>query len=320
MFFLCAEKTADHKRFYQKFKRKEECSLPGRYDAERPDRGRISLSVPHKRSHTEENQAKKSHTKENHAGEIHIRGSLTVEAACVLPVFIYMILVFLYFFQVVHMAGSVAGGLQEAGKKMAIYAYAKEAAVKGEASEVSRVVSLSYAKARIYQKTGRDAPAVYLLKSSIGQENGIIDLVAEYRFRWRLPFFFSPDLPIGQRARVRAWTGRSKQTGTGKDGCGGEKVYVTVNGKVYHKDRECTHIRLSVHQVPKESIQNLRNADGGKYYPCRDCKGADGASVYITDTGNRYHSSVTCSGIKRGVIAVDSSRLEGWRPCSRCGG
>lgn len=285
MFFLCTDYC----------KRKEKSSLPGwrKKDCRKECRERMSLSASYK-------------------------GSLTVEAACVLPVFLYAALAFLNFFQIVSTAGRVAEGLQDAGKQIAVYAYAKEEAVGDEKTQAAGIVSLLYAKNRIHQAVGQEAPAISLMRSSVLEGDEMIDLVAEYRFRWKIPFPALSDIPVLQRARIRAWTGRS---GTG-DGSGKEKndttVYVTVNGSVYHKSRECTHIRLSVHSASKNQISGLRNVDGGKYYPCETC-GGNGSKVYITETGNRYHSSVTCSGLKRGVIAVPLSQVEEWKPCSRCG-
>lgn len=284
MFFLCSNK----------YKRKEISSLPRQDCFRKEGRERISLSVS-------------------------CKGSLTVETACVLPIFLCGILAFLYFFQAVTMAGKVAEALQDAGKQIAVYAYVKEQALGEEKTSASKIVSLVYAESRINRALGADAPAVSLMHSSILKRDEMIDLVAEYKFRWKMPFFSLSDFPILQRARVRAWTGSIRAGGGEKeDGETEERVYVTANGKVYHRSRDCTHIRLSVRQEDKDRVSGLRNADGGKYHPCEKCGGSS-SQVYITDTGDRYHSSAACSGLKREVIEVPLSQVEGWKACSRCG-
>lgn len=278
------------------FERKEKGSLPGCWIScdSRRRRERTSLSA-------------------------FLKGSLTLEAACVLPVFLYAVVVFLYFFQMIDIAGCVAEGMQDAGKQMAVYACMKEEGDGAEGVQAADIVSLLYAKNRIRQAADRQIPQLSLMRSSLLEGDEVIDLIAEYRFRWRIPLFFLSDVPVVQRARIRAWTGSRREEAGKEETDDGTYVYVTVNGSVYHRDRACSHIRLSVRTARKSLIPKLRNADGGRYYPCESCGGGNGGVVYITDTGDRYHGSAACSRLKRGVIKVPLSQVENWQPCARCG-
>ena len=100
-----------------------------------------------------------------------------------------------------------------------------------------------------------------------------------------------------------------------------EMVYKTPGGEVYHKSRDCTYLKLSVHMVSAAELPNCRNESGGKYGPCEYCvrKESPGRMVYIADYGISYHNSRNCQGLKRTVMAVPLSHTEGLRCCSRCG-
>ena len=71
--------------------------------------------------------------------------------------------------------------------------------------------------------------------------------------------------------------------------------------------------------VQGKEISGLRNESGGRYYACEHCGGKGGGPAYITDYGDRYHSSLSCSGLKRTVYAVPLSEVIGKGACSKCG-
>ena len=122
-----------------------------------------------------------------------------------------------------------------------------------------------------------------------------------------------------QKFSVRTWIGRDPNHTLGWKGEEKEKemVYVTLHGEVYHRDLKCSHIHLSIRLVSDIQRETLRNENGEKYYACEYCGGGSGM-VYITESGNRYHSSLMCSGLKRSILKVPITQLEGMRPCSRC--
>lgn len=135
-----------------------------------------------------------------------------------------------------------------------------------------------------------------------------------------------PDVRIFNTVKVHAWTGKEYANEEGQAGSEEKEkepmVYVTDNGSVYHKDIGCSYLDLSISHVSKNAAEGLRNHYGEKYSPCETCgKGQDqGGMVYITETGNRYHTLESCSGLKRTVRMEKQSHVSGkMHACSRCG-
>lgn len=280
-------------------KRKEKSSLPAQFFSKIFYTKRISLCAPWK-------------------------GSLTLEAACVLPLFLFAMISILYFVQAIETSVRLSDAFCETSKELGVYAYMKEHAA-GEKSRISDIItgglSSVYAKAQIQKKSdlGKDGGTLSLRSSSFLKSGEMIDLVGSYKVKESVRLLPVPRLKLILRARVRAWTGRDGANGCGSGENGeGALVLITVNGEVYHKNPDCSHIKLSIREVKEDDINLLRNQSGGKYYPCETCNGGHG-SVYITDTGNRHHSSLACSGLKRELMLVPISEVKDWRPCSRCG-
>ena len=150
----------------------------------------------------------------------------------------------------------------------------------------------------------------------------VIDLAQPVE--WDVPGFglFGGHVSIACRARVRSWAGRDLSRNDGADPEEDSLVYVTEHGHVYHTDASCTHIDLSLHAADSGSLEDLRNSAGGRYHACEKCVGSGNvnATVYITDDGDRFHNSASCSGLKRTVHLVPLSEAGDLPLCSRCGG
>lgn len=256
-----------------------------------------------------------------------LRGALTVEAALVLPVFLFCIIAALQYCNVMETSVKIAGSLCDTGKNMAVAAYLKEYPEDTEKAPgiLASALSTAWAQHQVMKDAG-DTSGIKnanMALSSILQEDEMIDLVITYQIRSPLQMVKLSGNFFLQRASVRAWTGR-KISGKKDDGEGDDSrqdiVYVTATGSVYHDDPDCTHLKLSIREVDSEDLKTLRNNGGGKYHACEKCGGElNGGSVYITSEGNRYHTSLSCSGLKRTVREISREEAEHMRACSKCG-
>ena len=119
---------------------------------------------------------------------------------------------------------------------------------------------------------------------------------------------------------VRKWTGYDVMS-TDKTEVEEEYVYITECGTVYHRSRDCSHLRISVSICNASDVSMKRNDYGQKYRPCERCASGNSTGlVFITDKGDKYHNSANCSGLKRTIKTVKLSETGGRGPCSLCGG
>lgn len=248
------------------------------------------------------------------SGRASVSASVTVEAAMAVPIFFLAVVGLICLLELMAVETAVRAGLQYAGKQAA-----EEAAVAPilRPSRLEEDVVKSIGAQRLNRSLIEGGSSgIHCDRSYISPRTGIGQITAVYQVRIPIPLFSVPLIQYEETMRIKGWTGYEK------GGFGGESeetVYVTETGLVYHKDYHCTHLDLSIRTADGEEIQKLRNESGGKYYPCEYCRGVSGGVVYITDTGNRYHSSLSCSGLKRTVYAVPLSEIVGKGACSRCG-
>lgn len=128
-----------------------------------------------------------------------------------------------------------------------------------------------------------------------------------------------PHLPVGvnQKVVTRPYVGVNSINTDKEDII----VYVTRNGTVYHTNRGCTYIKVTCSKVRGDELVLLRNKSGGRYKPCEVCmkdKAEPSEDVYVTEYGDRYHSTVRCNRIERNVIAIRMSEVSDMRGCSKC--
>lgn len=242
------------------------------------------------------------------------KGSITVEAALAVPVFFMAIISLFYLMEISVIRTNIRAGLQSAGKQVMQEACVLTAIVP---SRLERDIVGEIGAERLDRSMIVDGSAgLHCEDSYLSLVNGIGRLTVRYRVRVPIPVFGISPVSYEESVRIKAWTGYEKEF----FGAGGEDtVYITETGIVYHRDYHCTHLELSIRMVPGADVETLRNQSGGKYYPCEHCGYGTAGGVYITNNGDRFHCSLSCSGLKRTIYAVPISEAAGKGACSRCG-
>ncbi len=249
------------------------------------------------------------------------RGSLTVEAALILPLFWYFLSGFLCFFLLLRLQEDISQALADAGREIGQYAYSSNVGeVPGQGLGLWKVREKIEARcqdrAALAFVDGK-LSGISLSKSRILEEDSKIELVAEYRLRLPWLLLGGRSLPVIQRQVCRAWTGYS---GEMHESDKEKYVYITPYGTVYHENAGCKYLDLSIQMIPEEDREERRNKNGGHYGACEKCchGSFNGGMVYITDYGTCYHQSLGCSGLKRTVYLVPLSEVQGRGPCKGC--
>jgi hypothetical protein len=297
-----------------------------------------------------------------------------VEAALVLPIFLFAILSVIYFLQIIGIQESLQQAITQMGidssKYAYVYQYLKEyennieSDSKNIGSEentdnhritentsvsskkniedmkktsleslVAASIDSTYFKVMLTQYVEEDRinnccikqgmSGIYTFMSSFMSEGEDIDIIISYSIKLPIPIISLKEIPFLQRVRIRGFNGYNPITGIGEEQEGEDKtyVYITETGMVYHISKECSHLRLTIEAAEYNDIDNKRNDAGGKYYPCSICmsKTEQNMSIYITKSGDRYHSSLNCSGLKRTIFSITLEQVNGRTLCTRCG-
>lgn len=279
----------------------------------------------------------------------NMEGSLTIEAALVLPVFFYFMLFFLFYIQIFTTQERLQSAISAMGLELSKTEYIRQDfettqdALSFDFSIFSELEGLGItemAEAYLSEAILKQYSKKYMNRKEINhsfikngfqgirfisspvEEGDFFDIIVSYEIELPISLFSFEPISMLQRTRVRNWTGCQVQPAYQAETEEGVEaiVYITATGTVYHGKEDCSHIKLSVTSV-QGIPYNLRNSNGAKYYPCESCcegKTNELDTYYITKDGTRYHTRRDCSRIKRSVTAITISEIGSRTPCKRC--
>ncbi len=215
---------------------------------------------------------------------------MTVEAALIMPLFLFAVIALLSIMDMLRTYMQTEMKLYNSARDLAVVSYSEKPYTTGPMSDADW-----------------------------------IRLKLVYPARSRGGSLFAHTLILENHVNVHIFNGYSgdpvKDNGQKQE----EYVYVTEDSNVYHRSRGCSHLNVTIREVSYGSIGSLRSKEGAKYYLCPHCgkgmKKGDlaGTTVYASDYGNRFHTSRSCSHLKRTVYRIPLSRAGGRRPCLDCG-
>ncbi len=260
--------------------------------------------------------------------------SITVEASFVLPIFIFFFVNILGAFDILKLQCDMVAAMHQTGSQImesaAITAISGDQDGDGIGKALEGAGMAVYAGHKVKSYFNRNQlehscvvggnGGISFAESAFSSGGDIVDLVGTCKVHPIFGISGFTDFGVENRFYGHAFTGYDL-AGAGREEAKDteELVYITESGTVYHRSLDCSHLKIRIRQVSKSEVKNMRNADRAKYYPCEYCGAGKGSKVYITNYGNRYHSNINCSGLKRTIRTVPISEVGGRGPCSECG-
>lgn len=244
--------------------------------------------------------------------------SLTVEAAFVLPLFLFAILVMLGIFTSLQAQSCMSQALQYSARKTAVSYMDAENLKNGIPLTGASLIAIRY-----YQQNGGWTDVIAGGMAGISFRGSdlsgeYVHLCASYKVKLPVSLWRIHSLPVTQCVSVRKWIGATDGSGMG-EGVDDGYVYVTEYGTAYHKDLTCRYLDLSIRAVSAAGVSKRRNLDGKKYYACSCCNGNE-STVYVTDYGTEYHSTLSCGHLIRTIHRVEEGSTGGLHACPKCAG
>lgn len=242
-------------------------------------------------------------------------GSMTVEAAVVVPLLLFAWIAFISLISVARAHERIQQSLTDSALALAIEAGRNEESV--QSSWMVKVWAGLSALEDMETGGVQSVSGYNFSGSQVLAGDSWICLEATYQIKPMEGLIPLPGIRLKSRACTRAWTGYVPGEEERYGESGHSYVYVAENGQVYHEDRMCSQIKLSIHITDREHALT--------YPPCERCVGNDiwqGETFYLTETGECYHSRLGCSGLKRTIKRVESDEasISGLVPCQRCTG
>lgn len=260
-----------------------------------------------------------------------ISGSMTVEAALVLPLFLFFVLNLGSAMEMMRLHGRMETALWSIGREICTYGAAltfldedsrNKKTVAGEIGDL--ILSHTFIRKAVIHYLGEDyldsAPlsggkgGLCFLGSDLLNSEDCVEIVVTYGAvpQWSLKGF-RPFL-MENHYYGRLWTGYPILVDE-------DKYYLAENASVYHCTADCTYLRLSVSMIKREELAAAANSRGKQYRKCKTCiKTIVPGELWVAFQGECYHSRRDCPGLKRTVREVEKEEALKYRACHRCVG
>lgn len=244
-----------------------------------------------------------------------VKASMTIEAALVLPVFLFASFTLISTLDIMRIKGCMDVAVAEAGNELAIEQYGVDIGGLIEPFYVRHKIK-SFLEDNLSEgDLDKLADMIWVTDISFLKDEHIISFRVDYNV--------IPGFGLGGFTKVklhttyygRSWVGYKGEESTE------EMVFMSNFASVYHLDKHCSHLNVTIEKISYSALEGSRNSDGAKYQSCSFCNQLGNRGiVFITPEGRNYHNVENCIGLTRSIYTVPLSAVSHKRVCSRCGG
>lgn len=243
-----------------------------------------------------------------------IKASMTLEAALVLPCFLFAMLGVISILDIMKIKGCMDVAVAEVGNQVAIESYTEG---------INEWIIPFYIKNRINSFLEKNlSKADYEKVSKSIRITDLSVMEEENTFSFRVDYKIIPDFKILNFATSDLYA-----TYYGHNWLGFKEerevetmVFLSNTAMVYHLDKSCKYLNTTIVEIPYVNLAKYRNNSGEKYKDCNFCNAMSiQSTVYITPEGSSYHTIRKCIGLTRSIHTVPLSTVKGKRVCSGCG-
>lgn len=266
----------------------------------------------------------------------HLRGIITVEAAIIMPIYIFVISSIIYLFNILYIQNTFQEQLTLISSNISSDYYLSCSIKTLNQDQKSEL----YSSNPIKNITPSLITATYIDSIFMNQDmakfinstnivdktdglsfNGTYldsstnDLFIRLSYKIELPFMpKSFSLPITQYSKVHLFYGKNI---TQSKGDTTTYVYLSGSGNIYHTNKYCSYLIHYTSTVPVNKIHTL------SCIACYRCNyptySTNAKYVFLTEDGDRYHYTLDCPIFSAHVYKMDYGKIPSYfRLCTRC--
>lgn len=244
----------------------------------------------------------------------YVKASMTLEAALVLPVFLFAVLSLISIFDIMKIKSCMDVAVAEAGNEIALECYG------GYVGDLVKPLYISY-KIQTFldenlSKEDAEKISKYIFVTDVSflEEENILKFRVDYKVTPDFGMLGLKPIKLHTTYYGHNWLGYTSQKSTET------MVFISGIATVYHTHKDCTYLNIKVSEISYASIESYRNDSGHIYQTCNFCDELESTgTVYITAEGKNYHNVENCIGLTRSIYTVPLSTVSYKKICSRCG-